>query len=89
MARNKSYHPNPSAPEGGRRPSEGADTPPPERGRWSSRRKMEVVLRVLKGETLDALSREIGVTPACLSQWREQFLPWRPGNAQDPTTRRS
>ena len=45
-----------------------------ERGRWSSRRKMEVVLRLLRGEPLDALSRELGVTAATLAHWRDQFL---------------
>jgi transposase-like protein len=46
----------------------------PERGRWSSRRKTEVVLRVLRGEDLDVLSRELGVTAATLAGWRDQFL---------------
>ncbi len=46
----------------------------PERGRWSSRRKTEVVLRVLRGEDLDALSRELGVTAATIAGWRDQFL---------------
>ena len=45
-----------------------------ERGRWSARRKMEVVLRALRGEDLDALSRELGVTAGTIAQWREQFL---------------
>ncbi len=45
-----------------------------ERGRWSSRRKTEVVLRVLRGEDLDALSRELGVTAGTIASWREQFL---------------
>ncbi len=45
-----------------------------ERGRWSSRRKMEVVLRVLRGEDLDSVSRELHVTAAAISQWRDQFL---------------
>ena len=36
--------------------------PSGDRGRWSSRRKMEVVLRALRGEDLDALSRELRVT---------------------------
>ena len=45
-----------------------------ERGRWSSRRKMEVVLRALRGEDLDALGRELGVTAGTMAQWREQFL---------------
>jgi len=29
--------------------------------RWSVRRKREVVLRLLRGEPLDAVSREVGV----------------------------
>ena len=45
-----------------------------ERGRFSSRRKTEAVLRLLHGEELDALSRELGVTGATLAQWRERFL---------------
>jgi transposase-like protein len=55
---------------GSRSPSEATA----ERGRWSSRRKTEVVLRILRGEALDALSRELGVTAATLAQWRDQFL---------------
>jgi Helix-turn-helix domain len=46
----------------------------PERGRWSSRRKTEIVLRVLRGEGLDALSRELGVTAATIAGWRDRFL---------------
>jgi transposase-like protein len=45
-----------------------------ERGRFSTRRKAAVVLRLLRGEELDALSRELGVTAATLSQWRDRFL---------------
>ena len=48
--------------------------PSGERGRWSSRRKTEVVLRALRGEDLDVLSRELGVTAGTIAQWREQFL---------------
>lgn len=44
------------------------------RGRFSARRKAEAVLRLLRGEELDALSRELGVTAAILAQWRERFL---------------
>ena len=46
----------------------------PERGRWSSRRKKEVVLRLLRGDELDALSREFKVTAATISTWREEFV---------------
>ncbi len=45
-----------------------------ERGRWSSRRKLEVVLRILRGEDLDALSREVGVTASAIAGWRDQVL---------------
>lgn len=45
-----------------------------ERGRFSAKRKKEAVLRLLKGEELDALSQELGVTAAVLSEWREKFL---------------
>ena len=44
------------------------------RGRFSSRRKAEAVLRLLRGEGLEILSRELGVTAATLSGWREAFL---------------
>jgi transposase len=45
-----------------------------ERGRWSSKKKMDAVLRLLKGEDLDTLSRELRVNAATLSSWREVFL---------------
>ena len=43
-------------------------------GRFSSRRKLEAVLRVLRGEDLDTVSRELGVTAARLSSWRDDCL---------------
>ena len=45
-----------------------------DRGRFSARRKTEAVLRLLRGEDLDTLSRELGVTAATLSGWRDAFL---------------
>ena len=39
----------------------------PDRGRFSAKRKTEAVLRLLRGEDLEALSRELGVTAATLS----------------------
>lgn len=42
--------------------------------RWSAKRKQEVVLRLLRGESLDALSRETGQPAATLSAWRDEFL---------------
>jgi transposase-like protein len=45
-----------------------------DRGRFSAKRKTEAVLRLLRGEDLDTLSRELGVTAATLSGWRDSFL---------------
>ena len=45
-----------------------------ERGRFSSRKKVAAVLRVLHGEDLDLVSREAGVTAATLSEWRDHFV---------------
>jgi transposase-like protein len=43
-------------------------------GRWSARRKVSVVIELLKGESLESLSRRHGVTAAKLSTWRDEFL---------------
>jgi hypothetical protein len=45
-----------------------------DRGRYSSRRKLEAVLRLLRGEDLDKVSRELGVSGAVLALWREKVL---------------
>jgi transposase-like protein len=42
--------------------------------RWSLGRKREVVLRMLRGESIDALSRELGVESSRLERWREGAL---------------
>lgn len=42
--------------------------------RWSAKRKQEVVLRLLRGESLDALSREKGQPAATLWAWWDSFL---------------
>jgi len=42
--------------------------------RFSARHKTEVVLRLLRGEALDLLSRELGVPAARITTWREAFL---------------
>ncbi len=46
----------------------------PDRGRFSAKRKTDAVLRLLRGEDLDTLSRQLGVTAATLSSWRGAFL---------------
>ena len=40
----------------------------------SVRRKQSAVLRLLRGEALELVSRELGVTAAELSAWRDAFL---------------
>lgn len=40
--------------------------------RWSVGRKREVVLRLLRGESVELLSRELGVPIYKLEQWREK-----------------
>src|SRR3954453_6316647 len=42
--------------------------------RWSARRKQEVVLRLLRGEGLDALARETGQAAGVIAGWRGDFL---------------
>ena len=42
--------------------------------RWTSARKAEVVVRILKGEPLDALSRELNISTARLAEWRDDGL---------------
>jgi len=56
------------------RKAAGVDHARSERGRFSSRRKGEAVLRVLRGESIDVVSRELGVTAGTLSGWRDSFL---------------
>src|SRR3954454_14913706 len=67
----------------------GGDRPTPRR-RMSARRKQDAVLRLLRGEDLELISRGLGVTAAELSGWREAFLAGgeaslrsRPADARD------
>ena len=43
-------------------------------GRMSRRRKAAAVLRLLRGEDLETVSRSLGITAATLSGWRDAFL---------------
>jgi hypothetical protein len=67
----------PAAAQGGRSPTGaaagGAGAPPPPR-RWHAARKAEVVLRLLRGESLDALSRELALPIARLEAWHQEGL---------------
>jgi hypothetical protein len=40
----------------------------------SRQRKRDAVLRLLRGEDLETVSRSLGVTAATLSGWRDAFL---------------
>ena len=44
------------------------------RPRWSANRKIDVVLRLLRGESLEDVSREVGVEAHRLAAWRDDFL---------------
>ena len=59
-------------------------------GRMSRARKREAVLRLLRGEDLETVSRALGVTAATLSGWRDAFLAageaalaTRPGSGEE------
>ena len=43
-------------------------------GRMSRLRKRDAVLRLLRGEDLELVSRSLGVTAATLTSWRDDFL---------------
>jgi transposase len=43
-------------------------------GRWSSKRKLSVILEVLRGADLESTSRKHRVTIATLTEWRDRFL---------------
>ena len=58
-----------------RTPSPGSTPAPPELPeRWSVQRKQEVVLRLLRGEALDQVSRETQVPAHDLETWQRRFL---------------
>ncbi len=51
----------------------GGEPAAPRQRRMSAQRRQEAVLRVLRGEDLERVSRELGVTAAALSGWRDGF----------------
>jgi transposase-like protein len=42
--------------------------------RWSAKAKTDVVLRLLRGDAIEAVSREIAVPAHEVESWRRQFL---------------
>ena len=67
-------------------PAEGVELPE----RWSVQRKTELVLRLLRGEALDAVSRESQVPAHELESWKRLFLEqgtWGLKTRSDPEER--
>lgn len=60
--------------EGARSATGSAPSAAAEVKRWSSGRKKQVVLRLLRGESADALSRELAVPIYRLEEWRDRAL---------------
>lgn len=42
--------------------------------RWSVRRKADAVMRLLRGEDIDVVSRELRIEAHRLAAWREEFI---------------
>ena len=64
----------PGSPERARSATAREPSAPAEVKRWSAARKKEVVLRLLRGEPVDAVSREVAVPIYKLEQWRDRTL---------------
>ena len=62
--------------EGARKATEQApeSSPASGGGRWSSKRKLSVILDLLGGADLGSTSRKHRVTIATLTEWRDRFL---------------
>ncbi len=55
--------------------------------RWSANKKLDVVLRLLRGEKLEEVSREVGVEAHRLAAWRDEFLDAGKAGAEGQTGR--
>lgn len=64
----------PGLAEGARSATGGEPGAAAEVKRWSPGRKKEVVLRLLRGEPVDAISREVSVPIYKLEKWRDRAL---------------
>jgi transposase len=51
-----------------------AEAEHPREVRWSAKRKADAVIRLLRGEGLDEVSRESRVEAHRLAAWRDEFL---------------
>jgi hypothetical protein len=57
--------------------------------RFSARRKTDAILRVLRGESLDSLARELGVTAADAGALARALPRRQPGGAEESPGRRA
>lgn len=58
------------------------------RKEWRASQKTDIVIRLLKGEALDYVSREIGVPAYKLEQWKQDFIDsGREGLRRKPRTK--
>ena len=80
---------------GAERPQESGAASPGRGGRMSRQRKAAAVLRLLRGEDLELVSRSLGVTAATLTAWRAAFLSageaaltTKPATGEDPASER-
>jgi hypothetical protein len=55
-------------------------------GRFTSLQKVDAVLRILKGESLDSVSEDVGVSIRRLTRWQNEFVA---GGAAELSRRRS
>lgn len=84
------------APEGARSATGGATSTPggglADGQRWSAGRKLGVVSRLLGGESLELVSREVGVPIYQLEEWRDKALSGMESalkaRAEDPAERK-
>ena len=67
-------HDQGSAAAAGARRATGATAERDRKGLFSARRKRVTVLRLLRGEDLESVSRELSITAARASQWRDKVL---------------
>lgn len=54
----------------------------PHENRWSARKKADAVVRMLRGESLEELSRELRVEAHRLQAWRDEFVAGGPEGLQ-------
>ena len=72
--RNGSSHGPAGATERAPEAAEGANGVAPATRRWTASRKLDAVMCVLRGQSLDAVSRKYGVSLHELTKWRDKVL---------------